>query len=484
MPVCRIALPADVLRRGPTRPDVAAGLDRIRAESEVPADFPEAVEASARQGAGHPRWPELDRTDLALVTIDRPGSTDLGRAWHLAPGPDGGFVVSVAVADVAAFVTAGDPVDREARRRGLTRHAPDRRTPLYPAVLSEGAASLQPGQVRPALLWTITLDRHGQTTDAGVVRARVRSRDQLSYAEAQAEVDGRSARPSLALLARVGPLRQQRERERGGVSLEVPEVELLAGERGGQLRYHPPLPVQGWNAQLSLLTGMAAAHLMLYGQVGVLRTVPPAAPEVEVLRRLRQVAKALRIGWPAELDYPEFVRALDAADPTQAAMLTACTVLFRGAGYESFDGDVPMAAEHAALASDYTHVTAPLRRVVDRYAGEVCVALCAGTAIPRWVREALPELPAQLTAAAQAADRYERAVLDWVEAYVLAGRVGEVFTGTLIEVDPERRCGVVMLRDPAVEVTVQGRALSLGHDVRVRLRAADPTWATVSFVIT
>ena len=482
MPACRISLPADVFRRASSQPDGAAGLDRIRAESEVPADFPEAVEAAARQGAGHPRWPELDRTDLALVTLDRPGSTELDRAWHLAPGPDGGFVVSYAVADVAAFVTAGDPVDQEARRRGLTRHAPDRRTPLYPAVLSEGAASLQPGQVRPALLWTITLDRHGQTTDAGVVRARVRSGEQLSYAGAQAELDARSARPSLALLAQVGPLRQQRERERGGVSLAVPEVEVLAGEQGGQLRYQAPLPVQRWNAQLSLLTGMAAAHLMLYGQVGVLRTVPPAAPAV--LRRLRLVGKALRIGWPAELDYPEFVRALDATIPTHAAMLTACTVLFRGAGYQSFDGDVPMAAEHAALASDYAHVTAPLRRLVDRYAGEVCVALCAGTAVPRWAREVLPELPTQLTAAEKAAERYERAVLDWVEAYVLAGRVGEVFTGTLIEVDPERRCGVVMLSDPAVEVTVKGRALSLGHDVRVRLRAADPRWATVSFDIT
>lgn len=479
MPARRIALPADVLRRVPSRPEVVTGLDRIRAELKIPVDFPADVEAAARQAAIRPRLPDLDRTDLELVTVDPSGSTDLDQALHLAPGPDGGFVVSYAIADVAAFVGPGDPVDREAHRRGVTRYAPDRRTPPHPPVLSEGAASLLPGRLRPALLWTITLDRHGRTTDAGVVRAKVRSREQLSYAQAQAEIDGPSPRPSLALLARVGPLRQQRERERGGVSLNTGEQEVVPGEQGWQLRYRAPLPVEGWNAQLSLLTGMAAAHLMLYGQVGVLRTMPPAAPDA--LRRLRQVAKALRIDWPAELDYPEFVRGLDPAVPAQAAMLNACTVLFRGAGYDSFDGDVPIAAEHAALASDYTQVTAPLRRLVDRYAGEVCLALCAGTAVPPWVRDALPELPVQMAGAAQAAHRYERAVLDWVEAGVLAGRVGDVFTGTLVDVDPERHRGTVMLRDPAVEAAVHGAPLPLGHEIAVRLTQADPWLGRVSF---
>ena len=163
--------------------------------------------AAAEQAAADPRLPELDRTDLELITIDPEGSRDLDQALHI--GRDGsGFVVSYAIADVAAFVSAGDPIDLEAHRRGTTLYAPDQRIPLHPPALSEGAASLLPDQVRPALLWTIRLDARGRMTDAEVVRARVRSREQLSYHQAQAEIDGGAPRETLALLAEVGPWRE------------------------------------------------------------------------------------------------------------------------------------------------------------------------------------------------------------------------------------------------------------------------------------
>ena len=484
MPATKIGLPRAVLQ-APGAAEVTRGLDRIRTELAVPDEFPPEVLAAAEQAAAAPRLPDLDRTDLELVTIDPPGSKDLDQAMHIAARQDGGYTVSYAIADVAAFVNAGDPVDLEAHRRGETFYGPDARSPLHPPVLSEGAASLLPDQVRPALLWTVQLDAHGQTTDAGVVRARVRSREQLTYEQAQAEIDHPGpggTRPTLALLAKVGPLREQRERERGGVSLEIPEQEVVPAEGGGfGLTYRALLPVEGWNAQISLLTGMAAAHLMLYARVGIVRTMPPATSSS--LRRLHAVARALGIRWPAELDYPEFVRTLDASRPVDAAMLNACTVLFRGAGYAAFDGSVPEDPEHAALASDYSHVTAPLRRLVDRYAGEVCLALCAGTPVPDWVRKALPTLPEEMARADAAAHRYERAVVDWVEACILERRVGEVFTGTVVEVDPEHHRGTVVIQQPAVEARVSGDGLPLGHELRVRLTQADPEQGRVTFEV-
>jgi exoribonuclease R len=482
VPATRIGLPRTVLE-APEGVGVTRGLERIRAELGVPGDFPPEVLAAAERAAAAPRLPELDRTDLELLTIDPPGSRDLDQALHIAARPDGGFTVSYAIADVAAFVSPGDPVDLEAHRRGETFYGPDQRSPLHPPVLSEGAASLLPGQVRPALLWTVELDARGKTTDAGVVRARVRSREQLTYEQAQDDVDHPGpggTRPTLALLARVGPLREQRERERGGVSLQIPEQEVVPVAGGGfDLSYRALLPVDGWNAQISLLTGMAAAHLMLYARVGIVRTMPPATHSA--LRRLHSVARALGIRWPAELDYPELVRSLDPSRPADAAMINACTVLFRGAGYAAFDGSVPEDAEHAALASDYSHVTAPLRRLVDRYAGEVCLALCAGTPVPGWALSALPTLPDEMARADSAAHRYERAVVDWVEACVLERRVGEVFTGTVVEVEPERHRGTVVIQQPAVEARVDGDGLPLGHEVQVRLTKADPEEGRVTF---
>ena len=482
MPATRIGLP-ETLLRAPDAADVTRGLERIRTELEVPGAFPPDVLAAAERAAAAPRLPPLDRTDLELLTIDPPGSKDLDQALHIAARADGGFTVSYAIADVAAFVSAGDAIDREAHRRGETFYGPDARSALHPPVLSEGAASLLPGQERPALLWTIQLDARGATTDAEVVRARVRSREQLTYEQAQDDIDHPGpggTRPTLALLAQVGPLREQRERERGGVSLQIPEQEVVPAPDGGfGLTYRALLPVEGWNAQISLLTGMAAAHLMIYARVGVVRTMPPATGSS--LRRLRAVARALDIRWPAELDYPELVRSLDASRPADAAMLDACTVLFRGAGYAAFDGSVPEDPEHAAIASDYSHVTAPLRRLVDRYAGEVCLAVCAGTPVPGWVRESLPGLPAEMARADQAAHRYERAVVDWVEACVLERRVGETFTGSVVEVDPEHHRGTVVIREPAVEARVLGDGLPLGHEVQVRLTRADPAAGKVTF---
>ncbi len=460
--------------------ELAAGLAALRDRLEIPAAFSPEVLRTAERAADVPHLPERDRTDLELITIDPAGSRDLDQALHIARA-GAGYVISYAIADVAAFVTAGDSIDVEAARRGVTLYAPDRRTPLHPPALSEGAASLLAGEVRPALLWTLRVDADAELQHADVVRARVRSRDQLSYDQAQAEIDGGEARDALALLAEVGPLREQRERDRGGVSLNLPEQETRTGPDGWSLAYRSPRPIEGWNAQISLLTGMAAAQLMIAGRVGIVRTVPPA--DAGSLRRLRQVARALRIRWPGEWGYPELVRSLDPTRPAGAAMMTACTSLFRGAGYASFRGEVPDSTGHAALATDYAHVTAPLRRRVDRYAGEICVALCANEPVPDWAISALDALPAEMRAADQRAKKYERAIVDLIEVLIMGSRTGETFTGTVVDVDVGGRRGTVMLAEPAVEARVVGTDLLLGREVLVRVSSLDADKGMVTFEV-
>jgi exoribonuclease R len=474
MPARKVGLPSDVPE------DLEQGLAALRDRLAISMDFPADVTDAAERAAAEPRMPDLDRTDLDLITIDPAGSRDLDQALHLER-TDSGFVLSYAIADVAAFVHGGDVVDHEAHRRGMTMYAPDARAPLYPPALSEDAASLLPDQVRPALLWTIRLNERGQMLDADVARASVRSREQLSYEQAQAEIDGPAPREVLRLLAEVGIWRESRERDRGGVSLQIPDQEVRRTEEGWTLQYRANLPVERWNAQISLLTGMAAAHLMLYGQIGILRTLPPA--DHFALRRLHSTAKALGVPWPAELDYPEFVRTLDPNRPNHAAVLNACASLFRGAGYKAFSGGIPEQAEHAALAIDYAHVTAPLRRLADRYAGEICVALCADQPVPTWVRRVLDALPEEMATAERLAKQYERAVVDLVEVLLLRDRVGETLVGTVVDVEEKGRRGEIMIREPAVAARVRGDHLPLGHEVAVKLISADTEKGAVEFAL-
>jgi exoribonuclease R len=467
-----------------TAQEMRDGIAAIQQELKVTPSFPDSVEKAAADAAANPRLPELDRTDIELVTIDPESARDLDQAMHIARDPDhaGGYVVHYAIADVAAFVSPGDAVDVEANRRGETLYGADSKVPLHPTVLSEGAASLLPDEVRPALLWTIKVDDTGEGTDVEVERALVKSRAKLSYDAVQADLDAGRADEMILLLKEVGELRLAREAARGGVSLPLPEQELIEnGDGHWELEFRRLTPVETWNAQISLLTGMGAASLMVYARVGILRTLPPADPHD--VQRLHRTARALGIEWPAEQLYPDFVRTLDPSKPTHAAMIVACTRLLRGAGYVTFNGELPELAQHSALASEYAHVTAPLRRLVDRYAGEVCVALCAGTEVPDWVVAAMHELPDTMTSSGRRANQYENAVVDLCEAELLHDRVGESFSAVVVDLDEkDKKKGDITIQDPAIEATVTGSdALPLGEQVRVELVQADPKSRSVEF---
>lgn len=465
---------------------IREGIARIQAELEVTPDFPAEVQEAAARAAAAPRLPDLDRTDLPFVTIDPETAQDLDQAVHVQrdPAPDGGpdgYVVHYAIADLAAFITPGDPVDVEANLRGETLYGADSKVPLHPPAISEEAGSLLPDQVRPSLLWTIRVDADGEGTDIHVERALVRSVAKLSYEDAQAMLDDGTASETLQLVREIGEKRILRDAARGGVSLPLPDQEVDIADGQWRLEFRSLLPIEQWNAQISLLTGFGAASLMVYARVGLLRTLPD--PDPRDVQRLHRTARALGVEWPAELLYPDFIRTLDPERADHAAVILASARLLRGSGYVAFDGEVPAEPHHSALASEYAHVTAPLRRLADRYAAEVCVALCAEQPVPEWVLAALPELPSTMQRSSQRARSYENAVVDLVEAGLLADRVGEEFDAVVVSVDaksPER--GTAMVRSLGVEAPVTDSGeLPLGQDVRVRLDTADVHDRQVSF---
>ena len=529
--------------------EVARTLDALRAQYEVPTAFPPEALAEAEAAAG--AWAQdgparlladgaRDARDLELVTIDPPGSMDLDQAVLLerlpaqadlpaqagvgtgdAPEPSAAYRVHYAIASLATFVTPGGALDAELRRRGETIYAPDAATPLHPEVLSHGAASLLQDAERPACLWTIDLDERGELVSARVERALVRSRARLSYAQVQAAIDGQGALPQEApadlpeLLAEIGRLRLEREAARGGISMTTPEqvVEVTeaaeatevageaspsgdsepakpaesAGPAGYRLAYRVPVPAEQYNAQISLLTGMCAARIMVECGVGILRTLPPARPEDYA--RLRRVATALGIDWPAAQPYPELVRGLDHAIPAHAAFMEQAMSLFRGSGYLAFGVDgvgVPADDEasdseeavHSAIAARYAHVTAPLRRLVDRYGEEVCIAACAEAPVPEWVLQALPDLPGVMEQTGKRARAIGRGALTALEALVLRGHEGEVLDGVITSERDGR--GELVLAEPAVVTEIRAGkkasdgGLPVGERVQVRLLSADP----------
>jgi exoribonuclease R len=456
------------------------GFAGIRLEFGLPSQFPEAVLAEAEKAVSAANRPGAreDATELPLVTIDPPGSKDLDQAVLVETRANGGFRVHYAIADLGTFVIPGGALDAEVRRRGQTLYLPDGNVPLHPTVLSEGAASLLPDQVRPAALWTIDCAADGEPEQARVRRAMVRSIAQFDYETVQADVIAGRAHPSIAALPAIGQLRRERAVQRGAVELQLPEQEVAPNGRGGwQLVIRPRTEVDAWNAEISLLTGMSAAKIMLEAGIGVLRTLPD--PENGAVQWLRRSAKALGIDWPRDMDAAELLAGLDPTRPEALALFMDATRLLRGAGYTVFDGAAPIRTTHAGLGAPYAHVTAPLRRLVDRYGAEICIAITAGVDVPHWVRAALPELPKAMEASDSLASKVDRACLDQVEAWVLGDRIGHEFDAVVLRA--EQGSAEVFLADAAVIAKCEGDALPEGGRIRVRVVQADAEKRKVTF---
>lgn len=541
-------------------------LDSIRTELSIPSTFPDEVDRQAdaavaewkdflsrvqpvltgAEAASWPRplagaaeaidraWtalvpealPRWDATDVPFVTIDPESSRDLDQAVRLSRleegRPDGArYRVLYAIASLATFVPAGSPLDLEVRRRATTIYMPDRSTPLHPLALSEGAASLLPGGVAPACVWEILLDARGEVVNATVRRALVRSRAKLSYD--QVEAARTSGRPLpdapedlVELLEEIGRLRRALETARGGVSSPSPEQEITReidadGSTHYELSYRKSTPVEEWNAQISLLTGMCAASIMREAGIAVLRTAPPASHQA--LERLHGVARLLGVDWPEDMPYARLLPALDPAIPAHTAFLAHAMSLYRGAEYAVFvdasragsalakttSGRSPAAAgafpcpgdpaaRHAAIAAEYAHVTAPLRRLVDRWASEICIAHESGRPIPGWVLDSLPDLPGFMAEGARLASAAERAAIGAVSAKLLLGHEGATFRGVIVERrdgDEDFDRGKVLISDPAVigslVARVPGARLPLGEEAGVVLERADVESRSVRF---
>ena len=447
---------------------LAEGLAAIRAQFKVPDGFPAEVDAAAEVSARRTLSEHTDRTAMPFVTLDPASSTDLDQAFAIEQA-GGDILLHYAIADVAWFVADGDPLDTEAWKRGETTYLPDGKAGLYPRVLAEGAASLLPDGPRPAVVFTSRIDAAGKAVLQGVERAVIRSRAKLAYDTVRND-------ELPAGFAELAHRIAAADDARGAARVDPPEQEVERDAAGHfTLRLRPLSVAERSNAALSLATNLAVADMLLSAKTGLFRVM--AEPDEHAQNRLRHTAEAFGLTWPKQATLEQFERLLDPADPREAAFMLAIRRAGNGAGYEPYQpGAVPW---HAAMAATYCHMTAPLRRLADRYVIRAALAVANGQPVPAEVEAAFARLGPVMDKAQARSGQVERAVVDLAEAAMLVGREGDDFEAVVTDLG-ETGARIQLCELPIVARTV-ARRVQPGERIVVRLESADPIKRLISF---
>ena len=445
------------------------GLAAIRGQYQLTEAFAPEVIAEAEAAVNRPLSDHVDRTDMHFVTLDPASSRDLDQAFAIEVHT-ASIICHYAIADVSWFVDDGGAMDREAWERGTSQYLPDGKISLYPQILSEGAASLLPDVIRPAILFSTRVDRDGSAHLERVERVKICSRAKLAYEtvtpsdlpDGFAELNQRIAAAETA---------------RGASRSDPPEQEVVEHDGHYDLKLSPQSPAEQQNAALSLASNLAVADALLKHRTGLFRVMPE--PEGYALKRLRNTAKAMGIDWPKGREAPEMERILDSADPNQAALLLAIRKASPGASYEPYrDGVTPW---HAAMAATYAHSTAPLRRLADRYVVMAAYAVANGRPVPAAISAAFGRLPKVMARADALGGNIQRAVIDLAEAIVLEDRIGETFAAVVTDVD-QRGPRIQLCKLPVVS-RLKDADVAAGEAIKVRLDEADPETRRIAFSV-
>ena len=445
------------------------GLAAIRGQYQLPEAFPPEVIAEAETAVARPLSDHQDRTDMPFVTLDPASSQDLDQAFAIEVHT-ASIICHYAIADVAWFVDDGGAMDREAWARGTSQYLPDGKISLYPQILSEGAASLLPEVIRPAILFSTRIAEDGLALLERVERVTIRSRAKLAY-----ETVSPSDLPDgfEELNRRIAAA----EATRGAHRSDPPEQEVVAHDGHYDLKLSPQNPAEAQNAALSLASNLAVADALLKHRTGLFRVMPE--PEGWALKRLRNTAKAMGIDWPKSRTVPEMEVSLDPADTHQAALLLAIRRASPGASYEPYRAGVT--PWHAAMAASYAHSTAPLRRLADRYVVMAAYAVANGKPVPAAITQAFDRLPKVMARADALGGNIQRAVIDLAEAVALKDRIGETFAAVVTDVD--QRGPRIQLCGLPVVSRLKDDEVAAGQAIKVRLDLADPATRRIAFSV-
>ena len=428
-------------RLGSIRSERAVSMIAIHTHM-IPHVFPK--EALAEADAVRPA--DLDGRedwrDLALITIDPADAKDHDDAVHaeidLDPDNQGGFVLTVAIADVAAYVKPGSWLDREALKRGNSVYFPDRVVPMLPERISNDLCSLRPLEDRPALAMQIVIDRHGTRMRHSVHRIMMRSAARLAYAQAQSAIDGVTDETTSPILTQVlKPLWGAYEAlklaraKREPLDLDLPERKLRLNPDGTIRDIFVPERLDSMRLieEFMILANVCAAetlekhrHLLMYRIHD--------EPSIEKMTSLREFLQTLQIDLSkgGNVRPALFNRILARVDGSENAPLVNEVVL-RSQSQAVYS---PENIGHFGLnLKRYAHFTSPIRRYADLIVHRALIRACklGRDGLAEMTLEQLKEVGESISAAERRAMAAERETIDRLVASFLADQVGATFDG-------------------------------------------------------
>ncbi|HVK89940.1 MAG TPA: ribonuclease R, partial [Mycoplana sp.] len=442
----RVGLPhAKVQERlGSVKSEKAISLIAIYAHN-IPNVFPNDVIAEAEKAEHATLAGREDWRDVPLVTIDPPDAKDHDDAVHAVrdedPGNAGGFIVTVAIADVAAYVRPGSALDREAQERGNSVYFPDRVVPMLPERISNDLCSLRPHQPRPALAVRMVIGADGRKKSHSFHRVMMRSDAKLSYQQAQAAIDGRTdetTRPILdpilkPLWAAYGAVKKARD-IREPLFLDLPERKIVLNPDGTVDRVFVPERLEAHRLieEFMILANVAAAETLEKADSDLIYRVHDE-PSLEKMRSLSEVLASIGLKLPTQgaLKPELFNRILRSVDGSEHQLFINEVVL-RSQSQAEYSAEN---YGHFGLnLRRYAHFTSPIRRYADLIVHRALIsALKLGKdgLRPDTTRAELIEISARISAAERRAMAAERETIDRLIAHFLADRIGATFNGQI-----------------------------------------------------
>ena len=430
-------------RLGSLKSEKAISLVAIHTHG-IPHVFSSAAMAEAEAARPATMAGREDWRDLPLLTIDPADAKDHDDAVHAAPDDDprnpGGFIVTVAIADVAAYVRPGSSLDREALERGNSVYFPDRVVPMLPERISNDLCSLRPDEDRPALAVRMVLSADGRKLRHRFHRIMMRSCAKLAYQQAQAAIDGHGDPAAAELLDTVlRPLwaayacaRRARD-EREPLELDLPERKIMLKRDGTVDTVVVPVRLDAHRLieEFMILANVAAAETLEDRRTPLLYRAHDE-PSVEKLRGLGEVLASIGIKLTAQGALrPEFFnRILKRVEGSEHAPLINEVVLRTQAQAEYAHENYG----HFGLnLRRYAHFTSPIRRYADLIVHRALIrALDMGRdGLPDATIPELPEIAAKISAAERRAMAAERETIDRLIAHHLVDQIGTIFTGRI-----------------------------------------------------